>query len=105
MGYDISLTVPIMYDVDVEVAGMTYNINRLLTETRWVGLKLRDLNGFTANEVSVILADVLIDWAARPEYFRQYEVSDWGSLAACTAWAKEVITKLLNYPTAIVNIT
>lgn len=105
MGYDLSLTVPVMHNVYVDLQGMTYNINRLLRETRWVGLKLKDLNGFTAAEAATVLRDVFADWNNNPERYRAVEISDWGSLSACQNWLFEILNRLDEYPDAIFEVS
>lgn len=105
MGYDLSLTVPVMHDVDVPLDGMTYNINRLLAETRWVGLKLRDLNGFTCAEVAMVLNDVLTDWVNDPMRYIIIQVPDWGSLANCTKWGLQMLKVCRKYPDAILEVS
>lgn len=105
MGYDLSLTLPVMENVVVPIDGMTYNINRLLAETRWVGLKLKDLHGFTGADAATVLKDVYEDWHADPESYRIFEVSDWGSLDACLRWVIITITILEMHPRGILEVS
>ena len=78
-------------------SNITYNINRLLRETTWVGLTLKDMDGLPVDDVIRLLLDVAKQWRDDSDHFKQFEVAEWGSLAQCMVWIQGLTYEMLNY--------
>lgn len=97
MSYHLRIDHPLNLK-DLRHDNVTYNINRLLMETSWVGLKLHMLDGLLVWDAAMLLDDIYLEWGERPHYFQQFQVKDWGNLLQCRQWIAGLVCELHQYP-------